>query len=633
MRRAVITTAALVGVTGFLTLVVDGLAGPAPAAAGGLARFDSCDEVRHWYVEQALPHVGPYGLESPAGPLDGMQGVPRAAGAEDAAELGSREWQGSSDTGTNVQEVGVDEPDVAKTDGDILVRVGQGEVVVEDVSGQHARQLSRITLPEQMPSPELLLAGDRVLVLQSGLPAWRNGPPLPGPVAPRAGTARTVTPTPVEEQSRLLAVSVADPLIPRIESDQTFGGTLVSARQYDEHEGSTVRLLLRTGEPTLDWVQPDRHRSAGAAKERNKEILRASTISDWLPTVGTGDERELLVSCADVHHPTASAGSERLGAGWDSGPDAGPDVELGTTTVVSLPADDPTTWTSTAVAAAGETGYSSTDRLYLGTWAGVDTTQVHAFALEHGTAAYVASGDVAGRVRDRWSMDEHEGVLRVAVAHGPGWEPRENGITTLREVGRQLVEVGSVRGLGPEEDIKAVRWFDDLAVVVTFRETDPLYTVDLRDPRRPRALGELKVPGFSRYLHPVGGDRLLGIGQDASLEGVARGAQAAVFDIGDPTDPRRVDTAFLGDHSSTVAETDPRGFTWVPGVGVGLTTVTDHLHGRARVVALDVSSSGEITETAAWPVPPWVTHHVRALPLGAGRVALVSDDVQVVTVG
>ena len=77
-------------------------------------------------------------------------------------------------------------------------------------------------------------------------------------------------------------------------------------------------------------------------------------------------------------------------------------------------------------------------------------------------------------------------------------------------------------GLGRGEDLRSVRWFDRLAVLVTFRQTDPVHTVDLSDPERPRSLGQLEVPGFSSYLHPIGDDRLLGLGTEADADGTVR---------------------------------------------------------------------------------------------------------------
>ena len=417
--------------------------------------------------------------------------------------------------------------------------------------------------------------------------------------------------------SRLVSVSIADPEDPQIVSDQVFGATLITARQYDGPDGATVRIAFETGTPTLDWVYPNRNRTSAEAKEANKQVVRDSTIEDWLPTVGSAaadSGREALVACEDVSHP-------------DEGD------EISTLTVVTLPAEDPDQSSSVAVTAGGDALYSSDERLYLTTPGDTGlSTQVHAFALDGLDTTYVASGEVEGRLQDRWSMDEHDGVLRVALAHGKDWSPEDNGVTTLREDGDELVELGSVRGLGPEEEIKAVRWFDDLAVVVTFRQTDPLYTVDLRDPSSPSALGELKIPGFSRYLHPIGDDRLLGIGQDADLQGQERGAQAAVFDIADLTDPARLDTLSLGAMARAAAENDPRAFTWLPERSTGLAAITDQYTGVSQLVAIQVDSDGDLDETASWPLSAWDTASARTLPLDDGRVALVSDDVEIISV-
>ena len=144
-------------------------------------------------------------------------------------------------------------------------------------------------------------------------------------------------------------------------------------------------------------------------------------------------------------------------------------------------------------------------------------SRIYAFELDGTDATYTASGVVDGVIADRWAMDEYDDVLRVAV--GPSQETGNfNSVVTLREDGDELEEIGRVDKLGVNEDIKSVRWFDGLAIVVTFRQVDPLYAIDLTDPDAPTLLGELKIPGFSEYLHPISGQRLIGMGQDASLE-------------------------------------------------------------------------------------------------------------------
>jgi hypothetical protein len=631
MRTKLALTGGALALTTSLTAVVTGLAGapqagpfgPSPAAADELVPFGDCAELLSWYVEEALPHVGPWGFGY-GWPMPVAEDMADSAGAGDAAVPSAGAEPGrvtgvspdtaveSSAGGTNVQEVGVDEPDRAKTDGSLVVHVRGRTLVVTDVTDGTPEEVGTLTLPRDLGTPELLLSGDRVLVLGTPSP-W--GHPLPVDMM-----VDRVLPVPAAtDSSRLLEVSLADPAAPRVESDRTFGGSLVSARSYTEGGSATVRLVLQTGLPTLDFVEPNRDRTEKEATRLNRQIVRDSTIDDWLPSVREGDgERTPLVECDQVRHPRTDSG-------------------FGTLTVVTLPADDASALSSTAVTAGGDTVYSSTDRLYLATSSGAGSTDVHAFALDGATTSYAASGTVRGSVRDRWSMDEHEGVLRVAVAHGDGWSPTDNGITTLREQGRDLVPVGSVRDLGPDEQIKSVRWFDDLAVVVTFRETDPLYTVDLSDPARPRALGELKIPGYSAYLHPVGGDRLLGIGLDATLRGRTRGGQASLFDVADLASPERLDTLGLGRRSWPAAGQDPRAFTWLPGAtagaGIALTTVSDDWTGRATLVEVTVGPDGSLVEGRRWRLALWGAELARALPLDAGRVAVVDRAVEVVDLG
>src|SRR5205823_490956 len=115
-------------------------------------------------------------------------------------------------------------------------------------------------------------------------------------------------------------------------------------------------------------------------------------------------------------------------------------------------------------------------------------------------------------------MSENDGLLRVASTGVAPWgEPgpsSESYVTVLGERDGRLVVRGRLDGIGPGERIQGVRFVDDRGYVVTFRQTDPLFVVDLADPARPAARGELWMPGYSSYLHPIGGDLMIGVGQD-----------------------------------------------------------------------------------------------------------------------
>ncbi len=321
-------------------------------------------------------------------------------------------------------------------------------------------------------------------------------------------------------------------------------------------------------------------------------------------------------------------------------------VSLGTTTVLAFDPTSPTDRTTTAVATDSDTAYFSTDRFYLaagapqwGVWSdcmdcrqslpglggSTGTTPLYAFALDGADTTYVASGEIEGSIADRWSMDAVGGSLRVAV--GPSSETGNfNSVITLREDGSSLVEDGRVDDLGVDEQIKSVRWFDDLAIVVTFRQTDPLYAIDLSDPADPRLLGELKIPGFSEYLHPLGEHRLIGMGQDASLQGMTRGAQAALFDVTDLTNPRQIDVVRYDRDTFAGAANDPRQFTWLPEQRVALTVVSQGWSGTTGWVSVLSLDDGSMTNRMVEVEHGTDVAGVRLVPLASGKVALVTGE-------
>ncbi len=450
---------------------------------------------------------------------------------------------------------------------------------------------------------------------------------MPGPG--QGGTAGT----------ELFDVDVSDPADPRLDSRTSWSGRQLSMRQY----GDTVRLVTSTGLPELPFVTPRPGTlTEQEAEKRNREIVRDSTIEDWVPGLTFDDASGSLVSCDEVYHPTKWSGADT--------------VAVATFTPGNV--DDPS---AVAVTGAGSEVYSSTDRLYVTStdWAGADMvpmedsldtpqsssdisrpvmdirTHIHAFALDGAGTRYVASGSIDGTIRDRWSLDEYDGHLRVAVSwpNNTG-STQDNGIVVLDEQGRSLEPVGELRGLGVDEQIESVRWFDDMAIVVTFRQMDPLYTIDLSDPAHPRELGALKIPGFSSYLHPIGDGRLLGMGTDATLEGQNLGAQAAVFDISNPARSQQVGKVTFGGESYLAASEDPHAFTWLPDADAAITSLSRLAYEPAgnasgtEMVMLRVSASGELSTQ---PLPSPGGDVQRALPLDGGRVALVGDEVRLVT--
>jgi hypothetical protein len=361
-------------------------------------------------------------------------------------------------------------------------------------------------------------------------------------------------------------VDLADPTAPRVVETLELDGRYVSARLVD----GTVRLVTASTPqvPSVGPQEPFGPEQERDALERNRAAARGVGLDDVLPrAVRRGADGAVLdegpaLGCDDVRRPASDA------------------VGASTLTVTTLrPADGLAALDSTAVTTDGDLVYASPDRLYVATsrWGtagpadgapdGTPSTELHAFDTTSGDRTrYVGSGSVPGYLYGRWGLSEHRGDLRVATTLQPPWDGPEktsSSLVVLREDGDRLVERGRLDGLGVDERIYAVRYFGDLATVVTFRQTDPLYVVDLADPERPRVLGELKIPGFSTYLHPVGDDRLLGVGSDADDQGRVTGFQLSLFDLTDLSRPTQVDRLSLGQGWSPAAD-DSRAFGYDP---------------------------------------------------------------------
>lgn len=575
LRRAAVAVAAagsalalVAGCTG--TSGPSGTAGPVGRAGGGaftadpaaaLQPFASCDQLLDYVRSEAKPLVGPYGLAGgPVAYNAGMavEGATPSAGATGAA-AGSGSSADQARSGTNNQEDGVDEADTVKTDGTIIVTSLNGRIQVTDADA--GRLLSTITIPRAgSVSAELLLSGRTLIVLSTSTDAY---PTLSD------GPERLTVPAFAPQRTTVTRVDLTDPSAPKVLGASRIEGGYRSARMI----GTSVRLVL-VSEPTgLRFTQP---KSGGLDAEEdatraNKDVIAKSTIDDWVPHVqtldaeGNASKAQRLIDCAAIARPDEFAGLSTLSVlTFDAGS-----------------ADGRVTPTSTVgVVATGETVYASTDRLIVATspwdiwnlgWLRRSDmsklkTGLHSFDIsDPATTRYAGSGKVAGRLVNQFALDEDGGVIRVATTTSDlQWSTdTQSSLLVLKEQGDKLVTVGRVDGMGLTEHIRSVRYLSPtLAAVVTFRQTDPLYLVDTSDPTKPKVAGELKIPGYSAYLHPVGDGLLLGVGQDADAEtGAVRGLQVSLFDVGDAARPTRLQQLTWKNANSPV-EWDHRAFLW-----------------------------------------------------------------------
>jgi len=191
---------------------------------------------------------------------------------------------------------------------------------------------------------------------------------------------------------------------------------------------------------------------------------------------------------------------------------------------------------------------------------------IYKFSLDD-NLSYVARGFVEGRMLNQFSMSEKDDYLRVATTSGWGWWSdggTNNSVYSMAIKDGELNVEAELEGLGHEnETIKAVRFMGDRGFVVTFEQTDPLYTLDLSDPKDPKVIGELSIPGFSSYLHVVDENRVLSIGRNADQNGRSLELQFQLFDISDYANPVLADKIQIGDENSySEAEYNHKAFSY-----------------------------------------------------------------------
>ena len=519
-----------------------------------LQDFDGCDGLLDHIRAEALAQVGPYGLrgEDGYGPglfedgvvMDTAESAPAAVAEQTSDGAGSDEF-----SGTNVQVVGVDEPDIVKTDGHRIVTMIRDTLAVVDIAGPEPFLAGRILL-ENRWGGELLLRGDRALVIANHY----------GDAGPFAGGKVGIAGRPTVIIDEILLDGE-----PRKGRSLQVEGRYVSSRSVD----GTARVVIVSQPDQLGLVHSQSRVGEAIAVEMNRYVVSRSRLEDWLPDylmVSSGGsvlEEGQLLECDRVYAPTEFSG-------------------FGSLAVLTFDLDASLTLGDAAATfAGGETIYASPENLYVATntWIpapffdddrldefdDIYSTSIHKFSLNAGgPATYEASGSVQGHLLNQFSLHEHDGHLFAAVTDGSPWWTRPGNVSSihaLRQEGTNLVTAGVVGDMGRGERIYAVRYIADRAYVVTFRQVDPLYVVDLADPSEPTVLGELKIPGFSAYLHPVGDGLLVGVGSDADETGRIEGAKVSLFDVSDPTAPREIDTWILADAESSVVW-DHRAFLW-----------------------------------------------------------------------
>jgi hypothetical protein len=532
-----------------------------------LERFESCSELETWIRASAVkdidfvypPSIGIPGafptdmaMEDSGGARNtsapAADGAAGGLGTSVQGESGNRSW-----SSTNVQEDGVDEADFVKNDGDyIFVLDKSGLSVLDAWPAEDLHEVARVEI-EGTPSSLYFDAVDKVVVF-STLP---NATPEPD-----SGAGDFDTPGPVENWwdpvTKVTVYDVSDRAAPTLVREAYFDGNLRSSRRV----GDKIHVVMS------NYLGDFYSSALSSSKADARQVVRESLHTDWLPrlqdNVKTSDgwvtAEGPLTRCTDVYRPNIR--TELYFAGVVTIDLANPEAEL----------------TSVGVFTRADTIYASTDSLYLamaeyeqGPFRSLDgstDSRIHKLDISAAATTYTASGRVNGTLLNNFSMGEYDGHLRVATTvwtdrPGPQGGETTNNVYVVEQDQTALVTVGSVEGLAPGESIYAVRFMGDKGYVVTFEQIDPLFTIDLSDPRSPEVMGELEVTGFSNYLHPMGDDHLIAVGEEIGANGWEQfGLQVSLFDVSNFSDPQLADREIVEANGWSEAQYDHHAFTW-----------------------------------------------------------------------
>lgn len=474
--------------------------------------------------------------------------MPMLAKSSDAAPAAPQ-----SVTGTNNQVANVDEADFVKFDGKYLYQIHDNQLkIIKAWPANTMSLVGSISIPN---NPRELLVEDNKAVTVSD-----NGD--------------TMTVSVVDLQNKNT---------PAFEVQFEIPGNYITARKI----GSTLRLISRDYNVRLNNQSPSTN-----VKTSAKELLNLRASVRILGNVR--NDMDSLENCKHVYAPEK--------------------VSAPLTRIVTIDLKN-RKFSETLAFIDAQTVYASESAIYLAQqgWNESETTAIHKFTTKNeATAEYAATGAVAGYLINQFAMDEYKDHLRVATTGNElirtaiwggqsSWE-QTSVVQVLKQNSKQLEVVGKTPRLAKGERIYSVRFDGDKGYMVTFRQVDPLFTLDLSNPRNPRAVGELKIPGFSTYIHKLGDKHLLTIGQDADANtGRARGIKLSVFDVSQFNKPKEIKSIVMNSNVNSDATYEHKAFTFYAEKGILAIPVSAHVPNAFRsslllfkVTPNDIVNSGEI---------------------------------------
>lgn len=516
----------LVGVLVCASIAILGVFSTLPTAGKytyALNHFQSYDELLGFLKQRASSYGSTYLANA----------LKDSTAGRGSSELGSESPQAPvPHSSTNVQVAGVDEPDTVKTDGTYIYTISNNSLfILRAYPVTEANIVAKISFDMNNSVQSFFINGDRLVAFCSGYayPILYYG----GGV--RAMESDLIYPGWYSTQMQIRVYDISDRSNPALVKSLKMDGYFLDARMI----GSYVYVVSST--PTY---------SIYTAVDGN-ETLRVPTI--------TIDNKTTNISADNIYYVDV------------------PELADSMTHVLSLNIDTNDVNEKSFMLGSSQTMYVSQDNIYLATshypayspldmTAGTttETTILHKIAISQDSIDYVAQGEVPGHILNQFAMDEHQGYFRIATTtdyyKGEEYQTTNNVYVLTSDLKR----AGTLENLAPGESIYAVRFLGDRAYLVTFVQVDPLFVLDLSDPTNPSVLGELKIPGYSTYLHPYDATHIIGIGRevDRSIDAdkvhtpgavyytAIQGLKFALFDVTDVANPVELYTIALGDRGT-----------------------------------------------------------------------------------
>eukprot|EP00284_Hemiselmis_tepida_P010453 CAMPEP_0174915998 /NCGR_PEP_ID=MMETSP1355-20121228/1501_1 /TAXON_ID=464990 /ORGANISM="Hemiselmis tepida, Strain CCMP443" /LENGTH=833 /DNA_ID=CAMNT_0016160959 /DNA_START=122 /DNA_END=2623 /DNA_ORIENTATION=- len=526
------------------------------------------------------------------GPMMALEAREGAEADGGAAQSGDGGGGGASLSSTNNQVQGVDEADIVKTDGKhVFVAGARSQLVVAtalpltEAAVLSTTDLSLFGLSVWQPADMVVSSDGNSLLVIGHVTLTQKGASTPDYV----------------QSTVVMLFDVTDKANPTAVSADQIEGQYSTARLSGNHAYVIVNTY-----PAVEWVAvrrasplpppASRHRRASVSiqppREGYKRVMKRTApmyrklSSGSLPTSAWGGVpfRGAYGDCGQISYVNSTIVDAWVNIlAIDLTPGG---QKHGQSTVLTHAGRGGTVMVSaeSIYVAAANYDYAParwSDATRGGTGSVGMWTVVLKFAMNSGNPTYSAQAEVPGALINQFAMDEHNGYLRVATTNGEVWSDPPTSTNAVYVFDGGMSPAGAVEGMAPGERIYSVRFAGDRGYVVTFRQVDPLFVLDLSDPKNPSQLGQLKVPGFSDYLHPVDKDTIVGVGKETQTSSDGRttttGVKVSLFDIANPASPREAAVTVVGQAgSSTPVSWEHKAFTFNPSTGLMAFPITEN---------------------------------------------------------